>query len=499
MSASTLALVVLFGCSPTPAGAPAAPDLPAPTQAAPLVPQRALLSHEILLTGGATEDQPLPLLVAVHGMGSRPEQFAGALVDLDVPARVILPLAPHPTASGGGSWFAFRLGDPDRDAFGLRVHEASEDLVALMDWAEDRYPTKGRPVITGFSQGGMLSFAVAAGWPDEIAAALPVGGDMALSLVPSDAPPNPPPVIAFHGTVDDVVPIGPVERAVEALRAVGYDVALHRYEGVGHGISAPMRQAWHAALASELEREAGQARPAAACPPIDGQGAALPSEQRIRLGQRALVVETCRQGDAATAVRARLEGGTWAWAGDYVYDAPASENELLRYTFEAGGALRGGGQALVLRYVACDYDGCDRVRFYRVDPAGRVSLIADETQATSWGTGPGGAFSYTERTGYSLGYHVASAAWTYRWDGEAFQRQPKAVLKAEYERWPCPDGEVQPVEPSTGQPVGEPIPVPRGAPIEVLDVDPDQPGVLFEYRLGDQRFWAKDWTQTCAG
>lgn len=250
-----LALVAALGlaCSPAPNAAPVAEE---PAPAAPLA-QRALLSHELLLTGGAVEDQALPLLIAVHGMGSRPERFAGAFVDLGVPARVILPLALHPTASGGGSWFEFRRGDPDRDAFGARVHGACEDVVALMDWAEERYPTLGEPVITGFSQGGMVSFAVAAGWPDEVAAALPVGGDLALALVPAQVSDDAPPILAFHGTADEVVPIGPVDEAVRALQAAGFDVNLHSYEGVGHGISPTMRQDWHAALAKELSEEAG--------------------------------------------------------------------------------------------------------------------------------------------------------------------------------------------------------------------------------------------------
>ena len=243
-------LLLAAACQSAPA------DLPTPALPAPAPAQRALLSHEILLTGGATEDQALPLLVAVHGMGSRPERFAGAFTGLDVPARVILPMALHPMASGGGSWFAFRRQDPDREGFGQRVHAAAEDVVALADWAEDRYPTLGEPVITGFSQGGMVSFAVAVGWPDHIAAALPVGGDLALSLVPEQAPDDAPPVIAFHGVADTVVPIEPVILAVEALRGAGYDAALHSYEQVGHEISPAMRQAWQAALVEQLRAEA---------------------------------------------------------------------------------------------------------------------------------------------------------------------------------------------------------------------------------------------------
>ncbi len=252
--------------------------------------------------------------------------------------------------------------------------------------------------------------------------------------------------------------------------------------------------------AAPLAHEPAVASPSSqGCPPVDGQARAQPSEQRIPLGERALVVETCPHHRGATAVRAQLEGGTWSWEGDYVYDAASFEYEMNHYAFELVGALGHGGFALAQRYVTCDLDGCDRVRFYRVDPVGTVRLIADDTIATSWEVGPRGTLRYVERTGYSMGYHIASAAWTYRWDGRAFVRQPKPTLAAEYAAWPCPDGEVQPVDPATGEATGAPIPLSQGAPIEVLAVDPEQPGSLFEYRVGGQRFWAKNWTQTCAG
>jgi hypothetical protein len=244
--------------------------------------------------------------------------------------------------------------------------------------------------------------------------------------------------------------------------------------------------------------EAGAAPPTV-CPPIDGQATAMPSVQRIPLGERGLLVNTCPHPRGATAVSANLQGGDWSWKGEYVYEQPAGENEMWHDSFEAGGALGDGGHAVVHRYVTCDFDGCDRVGFYGVDPAGAVSVLATDTIATSWGLGPDGTFQYVERTGYSMGYHVASAAWTYTWKDGAFERQPEPVLKAEYERWPCPAGEVQPVNPESGEPEGAPISVSQGAPIQVLAVEPAQPGVLFEYKLGEFQFWAKDWTQTCAG
>jgi len=501
MRATLCLLPLLLACSSPPAPVPATPT---PEPVAPVVEpapaQRALLSHELVLTAGASPDDALPLLIAVHGMGSRPERFARSVEGLAIPARIILPLAPHPTANGGGSWFGFQVGDPDREGLGLRIHEAAEDVVALMDWAEDRYPTAGEPVITGFSQGGMISFAVAAGWPEHIQAAVPVGGDLPLTLIEDrpSTPENLPDIQAFHGEDDEVVPIGPVREAVTALQARDYPAELHSYAGIAHRIGPQMRTDWHAALASALLLEPVPVE-GALCPPVDGRAEARAVEQRVILEGNTVVVEACPHEAGFTAVRARVDGGSWTWQGDYDFERPAWENDSIYYHFQRAGILDDGRAVLALSYHTCDHDGCDKVRFYGVAPDGSVSVLADDTQAHAWGNVAHGAFQYVDRTGYSMGYHVASAGWTYRWDGEQLMRQPNPDLVAEYPTWPCPDSTVQPVDKNSREPVGEPIAVPQGAPIEVLSTSPREPGTLFEYQVEGQRFWALNWTQTCAG
>jgi phospholipase/carboxylesterase len=485
---SPILLLLLAACRP-PEQPPAA-DAPGPAQPA-------LLDHVVLLTGGAQEDETLPLLVAIHGMGSRPERFATSLEGLEIPARVILPLAPHPTPGGGGSWFGFRRGDPDRVALGQRLHEACDPVLALMDWAEQRYPTRGEPVITGFSQGGMISFAIAAGWPEHIQAAFPMGGDLPLSLVPAQAPEEPPRVVAFHGEADEVVPIEPVRVAVRALEDRGYPAELNSYAGVAHAIGPRMRADWYAALAAAL-RGAPEALPEVPCPPVDGRPAATASLQRVPLGERALWVETCPVPGGTTAVRARLEGGDWAWQGDYDFEHPSWENERV-HGFEHVGRVLDDQDVLAMSYTACEHDGCDRVAFLLVEPDGAVSTLAEQTRAHAWGVAEDGSFHYVEKTGYSMGYHIASAAFTYRWAGQGLERQAPPIPKAEYERWPCPASTVQPVGRGDRQPVGEPLAVPQGAPIRVLATDPREPGRMFEYEVEGRRFWALDWQQTCAG
>jgi len=111
----------------------------------------------------------------------------------------------------------------------------------------DRAPVPmQKVVVTGFSQGGMMSFALAVRHPERVTTALPIGGMLFEELRPEAAGSTK--IRAFHGTIDQVVPLAPTEQAVEALKEQGWDAELTTYEGVGHTVSPGMRKDYTAAL-----------------------------------------------------------------------------------------------------------------------------------------------------------------------------------------------------------------------------------------------------------
>jgi len=173
-----------------------------------------------------------PPLVVLHGRGDRPENFARALAGVPGPWSASLFQAPIPHGDGW-SWFA------DRDG----VAEAADRL--------SRSLTEPA-VITGFSQGGFLSFAMAVRHPDQVVAALPIGGDLPRTLWPTSAPEGAPPVVVFHGQADPVIPIGPTQELVAHLEGLGWPIQAHWYPATGHSISAEMRADWHDALDEAL-------------------------------------------------------------------------------------------------------------------------------------------------------------------------------------------------------------------------------------------------------
>lgn len=202
-------------------------------------------------TAGADPDATLPLIVAIHGLGDRPERFA-LLDGFPAPARVIYPrgLAPH---HGGYSWFAIepRRATESGEETVRGVAEAADALAAMIAELTKRFPTRGKPIVTGFSQGGMLSFALAVRHPSALAAAVPLAGYLPEALVPATAPPGTPPIVALHGEDDPLIAIGAAQGTVATLRERGFSAELVAYPEVPHSVSAAMlRELYRRLLAS---------------------------------------------------------------------------------------------------------------------------------------------------------------------------------------------------------------------------------------------------------
>jgi phospholipase/carboxylesterase len=198
---------------------------------------------------GADKDAELPLLLVLHGLGDRPEHFVQLFNVLDTPVRIVAPRAPDPFSSGS-SWFP--IDDPKRAPEGIL--ERARLLVRFLAHVQKTRPTRGLPVVTGFSQGGILSFALAAYHPEQIAAALPIAGSLLDTLPPYQKAPPGFFVTAFHGRKDGRIPYAGAERTVARLQAIGTSASLTGFDKVGHEVPPAMQRALAAALQAELQR-----------------------------------------------------------------------------------------------------------------------------------------------------------------------------------------------------------------------------------------------------
>ncbi|AKU97337.1 Serine esterase [Labilithrix luteola] len=169
-------------------------------------------------------DESSPILVAIHGRGDRPENWIDTWREFPAPVRVVLPRAFDPFGDGY-TWFPLRSTMSDED-FGKAVGDAEARL-----WNAVSKLTGGKRVlVTGFSQGGILSYAFAARHPTDVIHAFPVAGALPKPLLPTNGA-HSAPITAFHGTADKMIPFAWGRESIDALVAGGSPAELHEYPG----------------------------------------------------------------------------------------------------------------------------------------------------------------------------------------------------------------------------------------------------------------------------
>lgn len=183
----------------------------------------------------------LPMVVFIHGLGGR-AHHGWLRAQSDIPLRLIMPQAPMPRNDGFG-WFPYRARDNDQAALADGIERAAAQLARALQQLTTHRPTVGKPVISGFSQGGMLTYALYTTIPDRIAGALPMSGMLPPALWPTAGPPDAgvsyPPLHAFHGTADPLVPYPPTRDLVAKLVTLGYPASLTSIERLDHS-TGPM-------------------------------------------------------------------------------------------------------------------------------------------------------------------------------------------------------------------------------------------------------------------
>jgi phospholipase/carboxylesterase len=205
------------------------------------------LAYVTRITGGASETDALPLVIAIHGLGDRPEDFLKLFSGFDLPARIVAPRAPDPW-SEGGSWYPL----DDRAKKPAVIRARADMLAGLITREQKRVKTVGKAVVLGFSQGGVLSFALAAYHPELLAAALPIAGALPEEMPPPVDAVRGLRVLAFHGQADRRMPLASAQQTVDSLKAHGAAATLSSYPGLGHQISEELRVHLFAALREVL-------------------------------------------------------------------------------------------------------------------------------------------------------------------------------------------------------------------------------------------------------
>lgn len=176
----------------------------------------------------------LPLVVMIHGRGADMNDLAdlAPLLDIEGGARFIFPNAPRPFEAYPGMTFGWTWFDgwPPEDS---SVSASRATLLTFIDALLERYPTS-KLVISGFSQGAMMSLDAGLRTTNKLAGIIAMSGGLYEHNLDLTKAPRVPILIA-HGAMDDVVPVMYARRARMTLEGAGFDVEYHEYP-MGHQV-----------------------------------------------------------------------------------------------------------------------------------------------------------------------------------------------------------------------------------------------------------------------
>ena len=182
-----------------------------------------------------------PLLLLLHGYGSNEEDLFSFASELPDDYYVVSVRAPYDMQFGSYAWYAINF-DADENKFSdIGQAKTSRDLIAnFIDELIRNYPIDSKNVsLIGFSQGAILSYAVALSYPDKVQRLVAMSGyvntEIAIDGFENNAL-GKLKIFASHGTVDQVIPIEWARKSIPVLENLSIEVIYKEYP-IGHGVS----------------------------------------------------------------------------------------------------------------------------------------------------------------------------------------------------------------------------------------------------------------------
>jgi phospholipase/carboxylesterase len=182
-----------------------------------------------------------PLLLLLHGYGSNEEDLFSFATELPDEYYIISARAPYGMQYGAFAWYAINF-DADENKFSDHEQaKVSRDLIAgFIDELIVNYPIDTDKVsLIGFSQGAILSYAVALSYPEKVQKVVAMSGYLNLEIVHEDYLKNNftnLKIFASHGTVDQVIPVEWARKTPAILENLGINITYKEYP-IGHGVS----------------------------------------------------------------------------------------------------------------------------------------------------------------------------------------------------------------------------------------------------------------------
>ena len=197
------------------------------------------LVHEIL-PPKSKEEKP-PLLLMLHGFGSHEQDLFGMAPMLNEKCFIVSARAPLTLQWGGFAWYEIDFNNVGAKMSNIvQAKESLAAIVKFIDEVHEAYDTDpGQTHLLGFSQGSILSYALALNSPERFQKIMALSGYILKDIVPENYKPSELAhldIFASHGTQDEVLPVEWARMSMQILEQLKIQHQYREYP-IGHGVS----------------------------------------------------------------------------------------------------------------------------------------------------------------------------------------------------------------------------------------------------------------------
>lgn len=199
------------------------------------------LSLEYLVREPKIKLDKNPILLLLHGYGSNEEDLFSFATELPDEYYIVSARAPYNMQYGAYAWYAINF-DADENKFSDHEQaKISRDLIAqFIDELIHTYPIDSKNVtLVGFSQGSILSYAIALSHPDKVQRVVALSGYVSEPILEENYLRNDLSKLKIfhsHGTADQVIPVDWARKTKPFLEKLGINSTYKEYP-VGHGVA----------------------------------------------------------------------------------------------------------------------------------------------------------------------------------------------------------------------------------------------------------------------
>ena len=182
-----------------------------------------------------------PLLIMLHGYGSDEHDLFSFASELPEELFIVSLKAPYRLQPFGNAWYAINFDAVQGKWSNNEQAIQSRDLIAkFIDEATENYPVdKDNVTLLGFSQGTILSYAVALTYPEKVNNIIALSGYINKDIIPKDLDENNYKHLNFycsHGSVDQVIPVEWARQNQPVLNSLNIRNQYSEFP-VGHGVA----------------------------------------------------------------------------------------------------------------------------------------------------------------------------------------------------------------------------------------------------------------------